>query len=123
MNELIENVAEVEKRVASERGSFNLFALFERDDVANRFDLVFAAPWATDKGEVLRYFFVQLKESVRPEQLVELSRIVVLDPTDDAVRAINKAFNVEHGRLEVSESNIFGLPVKHGLIITSKRAA
>jgi hypothetical protein len=51
------------------------------------------------------------------------SRVVVLDPSDVTVRAFNSAFHVEHGRLEVRDTNIFGLPVKHGLIITSKRAA
>ncbi|HXI14536.1 MAG TPA: hypothetical protein VNM92_18115 [Thermoanaerobaculia bacterium] len=123
MNELADNVAEVEKRVARDKGSFNLFALFEREDVSNRYDLVFAAPWASDKGEVLRYFVVELKQHVPPEQLVSLSRVVVLDPSDEAVRAINSAFHVEHGRMEVTNSNVFGLPIKHGLIFTSQRAA
>jgi hypothetical protein len=123
MNELATNVAEVEQEVANQKGSFNLFALFERDDLENRWDLVFAAPWATDKGETLRYFVVELKERLTPEQMVALSRVVVLDPNDEAVRAINKAFQVEHGRVEVRESNLFGLPIKHGYIITSKRAA
>ena len=123
MTELTTNVAELEQTISREKGSFNLFALFEREDIANRWDLVFAAPWAEDKGETLRYFFVELKEHLKPQQLVELSRIVMLDPNDDAVKAFNTAFNVEHGRLEVRDTELFGLPVKHGVIITSKKAA
>lgn len=123
MNELANNVAQVEQTIAREKGPFSLFALFERENLANRWDLVFAAPWASDTGETLRYFVVELKEKLTPQQLLTLSRVVVLDPDDEAVRAINKAFQVEHGRLEVRESNLFGLPIKHGYIITSKRAA
>jgi hypothetical protein len=123
MNELATNVAEVEQVVAKAKGPFNLFALFERDDIENRWDLVFAAPWATATGETLRYFVVELKDKLTPQQLVALSRIVVLDPNDEAVRAINSAFHIEHGRVEVRETNLFGLPIKHGYIITSRRAA
>lgn len=123
MPDLATNVAEVEQRISQEKGSFNLFALFEREDVANRWDVVLAAPWATDKGETLRYFVYELKSRLTPLQMVELSRVVVLDPTDEAVQAINRAFHVEHGSMEVRDSNLFGLPIKHGIIITSKRAA
>ena len=123
MTELTANVAQLEESISREKGSFNLFALFEREDVSNRWDLVLAAPWASDKGETLRYFVVELKERLQPQQLVELSRVVVLNPNDDAVRAINNAFQIEHGRLEIRDSDLFGLPVKHGVIITSKRAA
>jgi hypothetical protein len=123
MTELADNVAEVEKTIAKEKGPFNLFALFEREDVSNRYDLVFAAPWASDKGEVLRYFVVELKHHLRPDQLVELSRVVVLDPSDDAVRALNSAFHVEHGRMEVKDNEVFGLPIKQGVIFTSKSAS
>ena len=123
MTQLTTNVAELEETISRERGPFNLFALFEREDVANRWDLVFAAPWAEDKGETLRYFAVELKGRLQPQQLLEISRIVVLDPTDDAVRAINREYDVEHGRLEVRDADLLGLPVKHGVIITSKKAA
>jgi hypothetical protein len=52
-----------------------------------------------------------------------LARIVVLPANEDPVRSINETYEVEHGRLELIEPARFGLPVKYGFIITSRRAA
>jgi hypothetical protein len=52
-----------------------------------------------------------------------LSRIVVLRASDNPVLALNETFDVEHGRIDISEPARFGLPVKQGYIITSRRAA
>ena len=46
MNDLAEKVSLVEKDIAKERGSLNLFALFEREDLNDRWDLVISASWA-----------------------------------------------------------------------------
>ena len=51
------------------------------------------------------------------------ARIVILDATENPVRAINESYNVEHGQIELNDPARFGLPVKHGYIITSRRAA
>ncbi len=52
-----------------------------------------------------------------------LARIVILPATEDPVRSINASYDIEHGQLEINEPARFGLPVKHGYIITSRRAA
>lgn len=38
-----------------------------------------------------------------------MSRIVVLEPDDEPVRAITGEYKVEHGRLELAEPERFGL--------------
>jgi hypothetical protein len=123
MNELFEKVAQIERQIAEAKGPFTLFALFERDNLPTRFELVFAAPWVDDKGKALREFVAVLKEHLSLEQMISLSRVIILDPCDEPVRSFTSAFDVEHGRLEVREENIFGLPIGQGLIITSRRAA
>jgi hypothetical protein len=55
------------------------------------------------------------------EELTSLSRIVFVDPNDPAVQSLNNAIHVEHGSVEVKDSNFFGLPIKHAFIVTSKR--
>jgi hypothetical protein len=123
MTELATNVAELEETISRKKGSFNLFALFEREELPNRWDLVVAAPWADDLGETLRYFAGELNARLEPRQMLEIARIVVLDPNGEAVQAINRAYDVEHGRLEIHNADRFGLPVRQGLIFTSKKAA
>lgn len=55
--------------------------------------------------------------------MVRLARIVVLSSTEDVVKAITDKYDVEHGEIELLHPARFGLPVKYGFIITSRRAA
>jgi len=45
MKELVEKPRKLEAEIAAEKGPFLLFALFLRQDAADRWDLVVAAPW------------------------------------------------------------------------------
>jgi len=120
--ELRDIFLDLESRIANERGGFSLFALFMRDDVPNRWDLMVSAPWVSqEKSGVIEYFVNQIKSQLGSQQLTALARIVVIDPHDPAVQSLNRTFDVEHGKVEVLDSNFFGLPVKHAFIITSKR--
>ena len=123
MNELADKLREVELDVAGEKGALNLFAVLEREDLASRWDLVVSAPWAKEDEVTLRYLTSALKRRLGTSEMTLLSRIVVLHSTDNSVRALNEIFDVEHGGVELSEPSRFGLPVKHGYIITSRRAA
>lgn len=120
--ELTEKFTELESHIAEEKGPFALFALFMREDAPDRWDLIISAPWAgDDKRSVVDYFVSQIKSRLGEQGLTSLSRIVVIDPQDAAVEALNRAIQIEHGRVEVRDSNFFGLTVKHAYIITSQR--
>ena len=120
--ELPLKLAELESNVAAEKGSFALFALFLREDVPDRWDLIVAAPWAiADQKTALDYLVEKIKSDLGPEELTLLSRIVFVDPSDTAVQSLNRAITIEHGRVEIRDTSFFGLPVKHAYIITSKR--
>lgn len=122
MNEVVDKFAALEAQIAERKGDFSLFALFLREDVPDRWDLVISAPWVGQKKqEAVDYVIAEIKSRLGSQNLITLSRIVLVDPDDASVRAVNKAFHVEHGRVEVKDSNFFGLPIKHAFIITSKR--
>ncbi len=113
--------AKLESDVAAARGDFILFALFLREDVPDRWDLMISAPWASaDPKGALDYLVNKIKSDLGPADLTQLSRIVFIDPADVSVRDLNQAIHVEHGSVEVRDSNFFGLPIKHAVIITSK---
>jgi hypothetical protein len=123
MNQLTEKVSKVEQDIATERGPLNLFALLEREDLSDRWDLVVSASWAEQDETTLRYLSAAIKRHLTPADMTLLSRVVVLDAHENPVRAINESYQVEHGRVELIDAESFGLPVKHGYIITSRRAA
>lgn len=121
-SELTEKFAELESHISEEKGAFALFALFMREDAPDRWDLIVSAPWAGgDKQRVVDYLIGQIKSRLGEQGLPSLARIVVIDPQDAAVQALNRAVQIEHGSVEVRDSSFFGLPVKHAYIITSRR--
>jgi hypothetical protein len=120
--ELTEKFKRLESKIAAEKGDLALFALFLREDVPDRWDLIVSAPWASrDEKSALDYLITTIKSDLSPQDLTNLSRIVFIDPQDASVLALNKAVHVEHEVVEIRDSNFFGLPIKHAFIITSKR--
>lgn len=115
---------QVERSVSEEKGPFALFALFLREEAPEKWDLVVSAPWIEkDKGSALRLISERVKTSLTASDLPLISRIVVADPSDPAVDAINRAVKVEHSSVEIKDSTFFGLQIKHAHIFSSKRGS
>lgn len=122
VTEITEKFTRLESQIAQERGGFTLFALFMREDVPDRWDLIVSAPWVgDDKEAAVSYLVDQIKSRLGEENLTMLSRIVPIGSDDPAVQRLNRTISTEHGSVEVRDSNFFGLPIKHAYIITSKR--
>ncbi len=113
---------QVERSVSEEKGPFALFALFLREEAPEKWDLVVSAPWIEEnKGSALKLISERVKTSLTAADLPIISRIVVADPSDPAVDAINRAVKVEHSTVEVKDSTFFGHQIKHAHIFASKR--
>lgn len=123
MNQLAEKVRAVEEDIEREKGPLNLLALFEREDLFQRWDFVVSAPWAKYDQETLGYLASVIRRHLEPAEMTLLARIVILPAEEDPVRAITANYSVEHGRVEMRNPAQFGLPATHGYIITSRRAA
>jgi len=122
MKQTIEKLASLEHDIASEKGEFSLFALFLREDTDDKWDLLASAPWLeADKRESLEYLVNQLRARLDTQELLSLSRIVLLEKGNPVLEAIHKAIKVRHGMAEVGDSISFGVPIKHAYIITSAR--
>jgi len=124
MKKFIEKIAALEQSISAEKGDFVLFALFLREDAQDKWDLVVSAPWIEVNNKVaLSYLANELKSHLLVQEMLTLSRIVMVDNDDPSLEAIHKAISVEHGMFEIKDSNFFGLQIKHAYIITSKRHA
>ena len=119
----LDGFVQLERSVSREKGEFALFALFAREDLPDRRDLVVAAPWVRSQEEGAEYLVQEIQKLLSSAVLTDLSRIVIVKPSDPPVEAINRAIHVQHGRAEVRDSGFFGVPIKHGYVITSQRLA
>ncbi|HEU4371472.1 MAG TPA: hypothetical protein VFV05_24890 [Methylomirabilota bacterium] len=101
---------DLEMQVAAERGGFTLFALFMREEVPDRWDLIVSAPWiGGDSRGAVDYFVSVIKSRLGDDHLIRLSRIVVADPDAPGIQALNAEVEVEHGAVEIREYEFFGV--------------
>jgi len=122
MKDIADKLVKVEEQMAKEKGPFLLFALFLREDAPDLWDVVIAASWASkDKAGALRYVSDKLAASLKRDELLKLSRIVVIEQDNPALVALQRAAHLEHGMMVISDSDFFGLRIKHAYVITSRR--
>lgn len=122
MKKLVEKLLKVELRLSQERGAFELFALFLREDSPDRWDLLISSAWvAENKSEAIRLIVTKLKKVLSPNELIAISRVVTIDRGNPALDALHSAVQVEHSIAEVKNSNFFGLNIVHAYLITCKK--
>jgi len=124
MSDIFTALEEIERELSQQRGPFTLFAVFERQDIPNRWDVLVAAPWIEQDNErALRLLAAEMKKRLPPSEMTRVSRIVLLDANDASVRAITSTHSVEHSRTPFNEASDYGLPADRGYLITSRPAA
>ena len=75
-----------------------------------------------DKKEGLAYLAKEIQKRLEPDELLSISRIVVLERGNPILEAIHKAVNVKHGKVEVKDSNFSGVQITQACISTSSAA-
>jgi len=120
--EMIDKIVSLEREISTEKGDFSLFGLFLPEDAQDKdkWDLLVAAPWIdVDKKEGLEYLAKKLQKRLEPDELLSISRIVILEKDNPVLEAIHKIVKVKHGKVEVENSNFFGVEITHAFISTS----
>ena len=121
LSEQIEKFQTVEKSLSESKGRFELFALFLREDSPNKWDLLISADWArADKKASINTIVEEIRKILSNQEILMLSRIIILDKDDAALKAIHRAKHVEHGLAEISDSIFLDLAIKHAFLITSR---
>lgn len=122
MNIEIEKLRKVMREFAERTGNFNLFGLFLREEAPDKWDLVVSSPWLEQgKLKALGESVEKLSSEVGQDQVLSLSRIVTLNADDPSLDAVTRAVNVDDGVVEINDSDLFGLKIKHAYILRAKR--
>ncbi len=122
MKKIIEKLVIAERKLSDEKGAFHLFALFLREDASDKWDLVVSASWLSkDKASALKYIASIIQKTLNANELLKISRIVIIDEDNPSLEAIHQAFKTEHEAVEILSTSFFGLDIKRGFLITSKK--
>lgn len=122
MKKLIEKITAIEKQGSEEKGEYNLFALFLREDSSNKWDILVSANWIDEnKEKALKYLAEKIQKALSKDELSQISRIVIIEKDNPSLPSLQQTINIEHGSAEIKDSNIFGLQIKHAFLITSKK--
>jgi len=121
MKEIIKKLIRLETAVASEKGPFDLFALFSGDEEEDRWDLVISATWiGAEIVEALEYLTKQLRSYLTAEEVSTISKIAPLDVYDPRVADIQKTVTIEHRVKELIDYRFSGFRVDKIYLITCK---
>lgn len=122
MKSIAEKLRKTEKTLSEQKGPFDLFALFLREDAPDVWDLLVAGQWIeADKPKALRAISKRVQRDLTADELTRISRVVIIDSDNPALGAVTSALGVEHGLTDVKNSNFFGLAIKEAFIITSQK--
>ncbi len=119
---IIGKLRAIERATSSEKGDYKLFGLFLREDSLDKWDLLVAADWIrTDDPEPVEYISSKIQKSLTPYEIVSLSRVLLIPEDNPGLIALQQGFSVEGGSVEIKNSTILGLQIKHAYIITCRR--
>lgn len=122
MTRLVEKLKNLNSNISKIRGDLNLFALFLREDSEDLWDLLVSSDWILqDKEGALKYISTKIKENLLPEEMLKLSRIVIIEKNNPALDALFNAIKVENGVVEVKDCDFFGMAIKRAYFIVVKR--
>jgi hypothetical protein len=123
LGDLVTRIQKLERAVSEEKGDFDLFGLFLRDNSTDRWDLVVAAKWiVNNKKQALDLMSVKLKSIVRMPAMLMISRIVLLTRQDAFLIEVQDAVRVDHGLHQVSNVKFGDVSIEKGFVITSRAA-
>lgn len=122
MNVVMKKLIALEKTLATEKGDFWLFALLKREESPHWWDLVVAAPWLREGSrDSLKEVVKHVGNVLNEKEIVQLSRVVVLDPHNPVVQQLTSTYQQKHAYHCVKSINVNGMEMDDAVIITARQ--
>ena len=123
MKEIIEKLKKILIELDNEKGPVLFYALFLREDSPNKWDLIVSSDWLESINiDSYRIVTNKIQNGFSQNELLQISRVVVLDENDPMMIFLRSSFNVigdasmEFSNCELS-SEFFKFPIKHAYIL------
>lgn len=126
MVEIIENLKSTIKSLEQENGPLLICALFLREDAFEKWDIILAGSWLNPK-EMRSYEALssKLQQFLSDSELVQFSRIVILDQDDPIISFLLELETVKNGGYKELSSNIlsekFRFSIKKAYLLRSQK--
>ncbi len=123
IRKLVKKLIPVEKEMAAEKGPFLLFALFMPQHGYGKWDVLVSAPWL-DRGvrECWQYITRNIQQAITMEELLKISRVVIIEYDHPDLEEVYEMVDVEHGLAEIKDEVFFEVEIRWAYFITSRRA-
>lgn len=107
--------------IIAEKGELNLFGLFLRREAPNVWDLFVASPWIEkNRSKAMRYLADKVKAHLTLEELLSLSRIVILESHYPLLQAIFNAIPAGKEQAVFRNTDFLGLEIRRGYVLKAK---
>ena len=118
---LLNKLVSLELALSKERGEFELFGIFMRTESQGKWDLIVAGPWLHSYERAsLQAVVDAMQKTLTPAELLEFSRVVVLDKGNPFLENLLRQFATEHKPLEAKNLSLLGLSFRRVCIITAR---
>lgn len=98
-------------------GSFDLFALFLREESPGVWDLVVSSSWLGEGRLAKLREFADVLKSVIGEEVIQLSRIVPLNKEDESLQQILRVVGNIDGIKEIRDQTFNQVEVERGYVL------
>jgi len=101
MKEMLEKLKFIVLALEKEHGPILIFALFLREDPLEQWDVVVSASWlSSSEMSAYRAITSKIQEALTSSELMQFSRVVILDADDPVVAFLQDAFTIKNGHIE-----------------------
>lgn len=108
MKEILGKLKSIVVDLERARGPILIFALFLREDPLEKWDIVVSASWLSS-ADMKAYKIIsdELQKVLTQTELMQFSRLVILDETDPVVSFLQDSCAITNGHVETLSGDIF----------------
>ena len=122
---MVEKIMPVINQFVDKKGDFSLVMLIPTEPglIDSKFTLLISAPWLDkeDPKGAIELIAENLRTYFNSDELILFTRITIVNSADNFVKAINSAFNVKGGVVDIINTNISGIQIERAFLLVSHR--